>query len=135
MASPENFFLFGLTAEEVYAKKSAGYDPMDFYQNNQELRSVINRIAKGDFSYGDEKLFKPIVDSLLYHDPYMLLADYQDYVDCQDRVSEAYKDQDKWTKMSILNSARMGKFSSDRTINEYCSEIWGVAPVEVKITD
>ncbi len=134
-ASPENFFLFGLTAEEVYAKKSAGYDPMDFYQNNQELRSVINRIAKGDFSYGDEKLFKPIVDSLLYHDPYMLLADYQDYVDCQDRVSEAYKDQDKWTKMSILNSARMGKFSSDRTINEYCSEIWGVAPVEVKITD
>ena len=134
-ASPENFFLFGLTAEEVYAKKSAGYDPMDFYQNNQELRSVINRIAKGDFSYGDEKLFKPIVDSLLYHDPYMLLADYQDYVDCQDRVSEAYKDQDKWTKMSILNSARMGKFSSDRTINEYCSEIWGVAPVKVEITD
>ena len=106
---------------------------MDYYQHNQELRSVIDRIAKGDFSHNDEKLFKPIVDSLLYHDPYMLLADYQAYVDSQDRVSEAYKDQDKWTKMSILNSARMGKFSSDRTIREYCKEIWGVEPVQVEI--
>ena len=132
-AGAENFFLFGLTAAEVYAKKAEGYDPMDYYQGNEELNGVLSRIAKGDFSHGDEKLFKPIVDSLLYHDPYMLLADYQDYADCQDRVAEAYKNQEKWTEMSILNSARMGKFSSDRTIREYCSEIWGVKPVKIEI--
>ncbi len=132
-AGAENFFLFGLTAAEVYAKKADGYDPMEYYQNSAELQGVLGRIAKGDFSHGDEKLFKPIVDSLLYHDPYMLLADYQDYADCQDRVAEAYKNQDKWTEMSILNSARMGKFSSDRTIREYCSEIWGVEPVKIEI--
>ena len=131
-AGAENFFLFGLTAEEVYEKKAEGYDPMEFYNSNEDLRKVINRIAKGDFSYGDEKLFKPIVDSLLYHDPYMLLADYQAYVDCQDRVSEAYKDVERWTRMSILNSARMGKFSSDRTIREYCKEIWDVQPVKIE---
>jgi len=132
-AGAENFFLFGLTAAEVYAKKAEGYDPMDYYQNSPELKGVLNRIAKGDFSHGDEKLFKPIVDSLLYHDPYMLLADYHAYADCQDRVAEAYKNQEKWTEMSILNSARMGKFSSDRTIREYCSEIWGVKPVKIEI--
>ena len=131
-AGAENFFLFGLTAEEVYAKKAEGYNPMDCYENNEELRNVIDRIANGYFSYGDKKLFKPIVDSLLYHDPYMLLTDYQAYVDCQDRVSEAYKDSERWTRMSILNSARMGKFSSDRTIREYCQEIWGVEPVKIK---
>ncbi len=132
-AGAENFFLFGLTAEEVYAKKAEGYDPMDCYENNEELRNVIDRIANGYFSYGDKKLFKPIVDSLLYHDPYMLLTDYQAYVDCQDKVSEAYKDSERWTRMSILNSARMGKFSSDRTIREYCKEIWGVEPVKIEI--
>ena len=131
-AGAENFFLFGLTAEEVYAKKAEGYDPMECYENNEELRNVIDRIANGDFSHGDKKLFKPIVDSLLYHDPYMLLTDYQAYVDCQDKVSEAYKDSERWTRMSILNSARMGKFSSDRTIREYCQEIWGVEPVKIE---
>ncbi|ELS04794.1 glycogen/starch/alpha-glucan phosphorylase [Xenococcus sp. PCC 7305] len=132
-AGAENFFLFGLTAEEVYQMKAEGYEPMNYYQNNRELRNVLNRIAQGDFSYGDEKLFKPIVDSLMYHDPYMLLADYQAYAECQARVSEAYKDQDKWTRMSILNSARMGKFSSDRTIAEYCKEIWGIKPVKIEM--
>ncbi|BAU64627.1 glycogen phosphorylase [Stanieria sp. NIES-3757] len=132
-AGEENFFLFGLTAEEVYEMKAQGYEPMDYYQNNRELRAVINRISRGDFSHGDTKLFKPIIDALLYHDPYMLLADYQAYVDCQDRVSKAYQDQDKWTRMSILNSARMGKFSSDRTIQEYCDEIWGLQPVSIDL--
>ena len=112
-AGAENFFLFGLTAEEVYQMKADGYDPMSFYNDNEELKAVVDRVANGDFSHGDTKLFKPIVDSLLYDDPYMLLADYQDYIDCQDRVSQTYKDKEKWTKMSILNSARMGKFSSD----------------------
>ncbi|MEL6494147.1 MAG: glycogen/starch/alpha-glucan phosphorylase, partial [Cyanobacteria bacterium J06623_7] len=132
-AGAENFFLFGLTAEEVYQMKADGYDPMAFYNENQELKAVIDRVANGDFSHGDSKLFKPIVDSLLYDDPYMLLADYQDYIDCQDRVSETYKDKDKWTRMSILNSARMGKFSSDRTIKEYCEQIWDIEPVEINL--
>ena len=132
-AGAENFFLFGLTAEEVYQMKEEGYDPMSFYKTNKELKAVIDRVANGYFSHGDTKLFKPIVDSLLYDDPYMLLADYQAYIDCQDRVSEIYQDQDKWTKMSIINSARMGKFSSDRTIKEYCKEIWGIEPVKIDL--
>ena len=132
-AGAENFFLFGLTAEEVYQMKADGYDPMSFYNDNEELKAVVDRVANGDFSHGDTKLFKPIVDSLLYDDPYMLLADYQDYIDCQDRVSETYKDKEKWTKMSILNSARMGKFSSDRTIKEYCEQIWDIEPVEINL--
>ena len=132
-AGAENFFLFGLTAEEVYQMKEEGYDAMSFYNSNEELKAVIDRVANGYFSHGDTKLFKPIVDSLLYDDPYMLLADYQAYIDCQDRVSETYKDQDKWTKMSIINSARMGKFSSDRTIKEYCKEIWGIEPVKIDL--
>jgi starch phosphorylase len=131
----DNFFLFGLTAEEVYEMKAKGYKPMDYYQENTELRAVIDRIAKGYFSHGDTKLFKPIIDSLLGSDPYMLLADYQAYIDCQDEVSKAYADKDKWTKMSILNVARMGKFSSDRTIREYCQEIWGVKPVPIELAE
>ncbi len=132
-AGAENFFLFGLTAEEVYKMKAEGYEPMNYYNNNSELKAVIDRISRGDFSHGDSKLFKPIVDSLLYDDPYMLLADYQAYIDCQQLVSETYKDQDKWTRMSILNAARMGKFSSDRTIQEYCDEIWDLKPVKIEL--
>ncbi|MBD2654370.1 glycogen/starch/alpha-glucan phosphorylase [Synechocystis sp. FACHB-383] len=134
-AGPENFFLFGLTAEEVYAMKAGGYNPQDYYHNNPELQAVIDRIAHGYFSPGNPDLFRPIVDSLLHHDPYMLLADFQAYVDCQDQVSNTYEDQEKWTKMSILNSARMGKFSSDRTIREYCQEIWNVPPVKISLNE
>ena len=132
-AGAENFFLFGLTAEEVYQMKAEGYEPMKYYENNQGLKAVIDRIAKGDFSHGDTKLFKPIVDSLLFDDPYMLLADYQAYIDCQKLVSETYKERDKWTRMSIMNSARMGKFSSDRTIEEYCEQIWDLQPVKINL--
>nr|WP_217651855.1 glycogen/starch/alpha-glucan phosphorylase [Hydrococcus rivularis] len=130
-AGPENFFLFGLTAEQVYALKSDGYNPMHYYENNADLKAVIDRIANGYFSHGDRELFKPIVDSLLYEDQYMLLADYQAYIDCQEQVSQAYRDRENWTRMSILNAARMGKFSSDRTIWEYCKEIWDVKPVRI----
>jgi len=129
----ENFFLFGLTAEEVYAKKAQGYNPMDYYDTNQELKKVIDRIKNGYFSHGDRNLFKPLVESLLYNDQYMLMADYQAYVDCQAKVALAYQDQEKWVKMSILNSARSGKFSSDRTIEEYCREIWKVDPVTIEL--
>jgi starch phosphorylase len=134
-AGAENFFLFGLTAEEVYSLKSRGYNPMDYYNNNADLKGVIDRIAHGYFNYGNTELFKPIVDSLLYNDQYLLLADYQAYIDCQEEVSQTYRDREKWTKMSILNAARMGKFSSDRTIREYCEEIWKVEPVKIALDE
>ena len=132
---PENFFLFGLTAEEVYDLKSRGYQARAFYEGNDELKGVIDLIASGFFSAGDSELFRPLVDSLLYHDEYLLLADYQSYVASQDQVSQTYRDRDSWTRMSILNAARMGKFSSDRTIRQYCDEIWKVSPVPVSLED
>ena len=134
-AGPENFFLFGLTAQEVQDLKAKGYNPRSYYENNPELRAAIDRIANGDFSPGDRDRFKPIVDNLLYSDPFMLLADYQAYIDCQQEVSKAYRDLDSWTRMAILNSARMGKFSSDRTINEYCKEIWDAQPVKIELEE
>jgi len=131
----ENFFLFGLTAEQVYAMKAEGYDPQQWYNDNPVLQAVIDRIAEGDFSHGNPDLFKPLIDSLMYHDTYMLFADYQSYVDCQDRVAQVYRDQEQWTRMSILNSARVGKFSSDRTIREYCADIWRVSPVKIQLEE
>jgi starch phosphorylase len=134
-AGAENFFLFGLTAQEVAELKQQGYKPWEYYEQNAELKQTIDRIASGFFSHGDRNLFKPLVDSLMYNDPYMLFADYQDYIDCQDKVDLAYADQENWIKMSILNSIRMGKFSSDRTIREYCEQIWGVKPVKVELEE
>ncbi|MGK7914798.1 MAG: glycogen/starch/alpha-glucan phosphorylase [Prochloraceae cyanobacterium] len=131
----ENFFLFGLTAEEVYDLKAKGYNPREYYNSNTELKQVIDRIAGGYFSHQDTQLFQPIVDSLLDRDQYVLLADYQAYVDCQERVSKAYQDQNSWISMSILNAARTGKFSSDRTIKEYCEEIWQVEPVRIELEE
>jgi starch phosphorylase len=131
----ENFFLFGLTTEEVAAKKAAGYRPMDYYESNDDLRQVIDRIASGFFSHGDTSLFRPLVDNLLHKDDYLLLADYQSYIDCQEQVSQAYRNWDHWTRMSILNTARMGKFSSDRSIRDYCQNIWNVQPVPVELKD
>jgi glycogen phosphorylase len=130
---PENFFLFGLTAEEVREKRAAGYAPWDYYQADPHLREAVDLISSGHFSHGDANLFKPLADSLMKYDPYMLFADYQSYVDCQEKVSQAYKDRDNWTRMSILNTARMGKFSSDRAIREYCNEIWNAKPVKVEL--
>jgi len=129
----ENFFLFGLTAEEVREKRSSGYHPWDYYDADPQLREAIDLINCGHFSHGDANLFKPLVDSLMKYDPYMLFADYQSYVNCQDQVSNAYKESGKWTQMSILNTARMGKFSSDRAIREYCSKIWNAKPVKVEL--
>jgi glycogen phosphorylase len=122
----DNFFLFGLTAEEVAARKASGYSPREIYDANSELREAIDRLDDGFFSGSDRKLFRPLVDSLLMRDDYMLFADYQAYVDCQQRVGEAYRDWRAWTRMSILNAARVGGFSSDRSIKEYCREIWHV---------
>lgn len=127
----ENFFLFGLNAEQVDDLKQKGYNPQEFYNNNAELKAAIDSIAAGEFSNGDAELFYPLVDALLKEDDFMLLADYQSYIECQEKVSQAYKDSDRWTRMSILNVARMGKFSSDRAIREYCQEIWKVEPVQI----
>ncbi|MEQ1579453.1 MAG: glycogen/starch/alpha-glucan phosphorylase [Steroidobacteraceae bacterium] len=129
----ENFFLFGLTAQEVYDLKARGYQPYHYYERNPELKDVIDLIRGGFFSRGDIDLFRPLVDGLLYHDPYLLFADYQSYVDCQREVDIAYRDVEHWTKMSILNSARSGKFSSDRTIREYASQIWKVKSVPIQL--
>jgi starch phosphorylase len=131
----ENFFLFGLTAEEVLAKKVSGYNPWDYYNRNPELKMAIDRLSSGFFSHGDTNLFKPLLDSLLYQDDYLLLADYQSYVNCQDRVSQAYRDRDRWTRMSILNVARMGKFSSDRSIRDYLQTIWKAPAVTVDVSE
>jgi glycogen phosphorylase len=131
----DNFFLFGLTAAEVYAMRSAGYKPWEYYETNPELKLAIDRIASGYFSHGDQKLFKPLIDNLMGADPYFLFADYQAYIDCQDQVSAAYRDQDRWTQMAIYNTTRMGKFSSDRSIRDYCEDFWKVKPVKVQLED
>jgi len=124
----ENFFTFGLTAEEVSHLKAHGYKPQDYYNAHAELREAIDLISSGFFFKRDPDLFKPLVDSLLSRDEHMLLADYQSYIDCQDRISMLFKDQEMWTKMSIRTVARMGKFSSDRSIQEYSDKIWLVKP-------
>jgi starch phosphorylase len=129
----ENFFLFGLTTPEVESRKRKGYSPRAIFEANPMLREVLISLSNGEFSHGDKTLFEPLVNSLLTADGYMLLADYQSYVDCQDRVSAAYKDQEAWTRMSILNVARIGKFSSDRAIRDYCSEIWKTWPVKIQL--
>ncbi len=127
----ENFFLFGLTAQQVAGMKADGYRPADWYNGNSELREAVDLIASGAFSRGDKSLFRPLLDTLMNRDDYMLFADYQSYIDCQERVSKAYRDQSGWARMSIRNVARMGKFSSDRSVREYCEKIWRVRPMEL----
>ena len=129
----ENFFLFGLTADQVYEVKARGYNPKGYYDSDPELREAVDQISSGTFSRGDQNLFKPLVDSLLHADPYLLFADFRSYVESQEQVSLAYEDQAKWTRMSIMNVARMGKFSSDRSIQEYCDRIWKANPVRVRL--
>ena len=125
----ENFFLFGLSVDEVHELKARGYRPRDRYEMNATLREVLDFIASGALARGDAELFRPLVDNLLHDDPFLVLADYQAYVDCQDRVSALWRDPQAWTRMSILNAARMGKFSSDRSIREYCERVWHVKHV------
>lgn len=128
----DEFFLFGLTAEEVYTLRREGYYPQDYLARDPELGSVLELIGSGFFSRGDSELFAPLVDDLLNHDPYMLLADYSSYAACQARVDDAYRDTQGWTRMSVLNTSRTGKFSSDRAIREYCERIWKAHAVPVE---
>lgn len=129
----ENFFLFGMTTPEVESRKREGYNPRVIFEANPMLHAVLVSLSNGEFSRGDRTLFEPLVNSLLTSDEYMLLADYQAYVDCQDRVSQAYKNHDAWTRMSIMNVARIGKFSSDRAIRDYCADIWKTWPVKIQL--
>lgn len=123
----DNIFIFGLTSEEVSKIKSSGYNPYHYYEKNQELKASLDMIASGYFSPENISLFKPIVDSLLHRgDTFMVLADYEAYISCQENVSKLYKNRHEWAKKSILNVANMGRFSSDRTIKEYAKEIWGI---------
>jgi glycogen phosphorylase len=127
-AGAENFFLFGLTVEEVEKVKACGYRPRDHYEQNPMLREVIDFIASGALARGDRELFRPIVENLLNDDPFLLLADYQAYIDAQDQVSALWRTPQAWTRSSILNTARMGKFSSDRSIRDYCERVWNIKP-------
>ncbi len=132
---PENFFLFGHSVEEVQKLKTQGYAPYYHYRTNDHLREVIDLISSGFFSHGDKDLFRPLVDSLLNSDEYLVLADYPSYIEKQDEVGLLFQDKKRWTRMSILNTARMGKFSSDRAIREYCDRIWGVQPKPVTLEE
>jgi len=128
----DNIFIFGLNADEVAALKERGYNPRDHYSHQPELKLALDMIAGGAFSPGNPDLFKPIADALLNQgDSYLVLADYASYVACQEDVAELYLDQDEWARRAVRNSAGMGKFSSDRTIAEYASEIWDVHTEEV----
>jgi starch phosphorylase len=130
----DNIFIFGLTVEEASQLRRSGYNPLSYYYRNPELKVVVDMIGNGYFSPQQPQLFRPLVDNLLHHgDHYLLLADFKSYANCQERVSQAYCNQEVWVKKSILNVANMGKFSSDRTIQEYAHEIWGVSPVQVTL--
>jgi glycogen phosphorylase len=126
---PENFFLFGLTTPEVLALKAGQYRPLEEYRRNTELKAAIDAISAGIFSRGDMHLFRPIVDDLLMKDTYMHLVDYPAYIIRQEEVDRDYRDQEAWTRMSIMNAARCGFFSSDRSVQQYCDEIWKAEPI------
>lgn len=129
----DNIFIFGLTPEEVLELKGSGYNPYRYYEKDRELKEALDMIGSGYFSPENAGLFKPVVDSLLYHgDTYMVLADYESYIICQERVGKLYENKHEWAKKSILNVANMGRFSSDRTIMEYAKEIWGIDPENKK---
>jgi starch phosphorylase len=125
----ENIFIFGLTVEEVEALKARGYNPADYYNNNPELKQCLDQIHNGYFSPEDPNMFKELSNNLYNGDRYLLCADYAAYIKSQERVSQMYTNQDAWLRMSLLNIAASGKFSSDRTIEDYARDIWGVEPM------
>ncbi|HEY0865036.1 MAG TPA: glycogen/starch/alpha-glucan phosphorylase [Lacunisphaera sp.] len=128
----ENIFIFGLNVDEVAALWAKGYKPWDYYQADEELRAVLDWLGSDFFTPGEHGAFSAVHDSLLQGgDPYLVLADFRKYSDCQARVDAAYRDKAQWARMAILNTARMGKFSSDRTIREYAKEIWKLKPVKI----
>ena len=129
----DNFFPFGLTAPEVYALRASGYDPAACYHSNPQLRAVIDLVQQGFFSRGDPALFRPLFNPQQMHDPYLLMADFASYIECQEKVSQAFAEPARWQRMSVLSCARSGRFSSDRAIREYCERIWHIEPVPVRL--
>lgn len=129
LVGPENFFLFGLTEADVAATRAAGYEPGAIYEADPALKAAIDAIGSGAYSPGEPGLFRPIVETLLKDDRYLVMADFRPYVVCQDAVEQVYRDRERWTRMSILNTARTGYFSSDRSVREYAERIWRVEPL------
>ena len=130
----ENFFMFGLTAQQVAETWAGGYRPREIYERTPALQSIFEALGSGLFSHGDRELFRPLIDNLLDHDPYLVIRDFQSYVECQEEVGRCYADVAHWTRMSILNVARIGRFSADRAIREYCDDIWHAQPLDVALT-
>jgi len=124
----EHFFLFGQTARQVTDAWARGYQPREAFEQNASLRGVIDLVGSGALSHGDRELFRPIVENLLWYDPFMVLADYQSYVECQDSVGALWRTPETWTRHSIINVARIGKFSSDRAVREYGERVWHIEP-------
>ena len=136
----ENAFIFGLSSDEVIRyEKNGGYDPMYYFNNDQDIRRVLMQLINGEYSHGDMQMFREIYDSLLTSngsdraDTYFILADFKSYAAAQKKVEEAYRDEARWAKMAILNMACSGKFTSDRTIQQYVDEIWHLDKVTVKV--
>ncbi|NEC92754.1 glycogen/starch/alpha-glucan phosphorylase, partial [Streptomyces sp. SID12501] len=125
----DHFFLFGLLEPQVEQVVAAGYEPSRYYEENRTLRRAIDLIASGAFANGDRKVFEPIVSNLLHEDRFLVLADFQSYVEAQERVDAAYLDTEGWTRSAILNVARSGFFSSDRSMWDYIDRIWHAQPV------
>ena len=134
LVGSENFFLFGKTVEEITALQQDGYRPGDVIAALPELQEALRLIEMGHFSNGDGELFRPLLDNLTGNDPFYVMADYADYLRAQEAVSRAWSDRMHWNRMSLLNTARTGFFSSDRSIGEYCKNIWAVDPLNVEIT-
>ena len=129
----ENIFIFGLRVEEVKELLAGGYNPMDYYMEDEELRAVVDWLGSNFFTPDEPHgVLSPLAGNLIHDDPYLCLADFRAYVECQDKVAEAFRDKARWAKMAILNTARMGKFSSDRTISQYAKEIWKLDPIPVQ---
>jgi starch phosphorylase len=130
----DNIFIFGLTVEEVVELREKGYNPYDIYFSDENLRALVDWVGPSFFTPDDPDALLPVKHSLLDGgDPFLVLADFHAYVKAQAEVDRAYRDKEKWTRMAILNTARVGKFSSDRTIRQYAEEIWNLKPAPVPV--
>ena len=129
LVGDDNFFLFGMSEPEVEQLRQQGYNPRSYYEQDPQLRATLDLILAGTFSDGDQHMFDSVVDNLLYQDPFMALADFQSYVDAQAKVEERYADTTAWTRSTILNVARCGFFSSDRSMRDYLQRIWKTQPM------
>ncbi len=132
LVGADNFFLFGLTTPEVFAAKAAGYDPRTFVDGDHELQQALAAIGSGVFGRGDTTMFQSLLDQLLSSDPFMVMADYRSYIGAQEAAELVYQDEERWTRMSILNAARCGFFTSDRAMRQYCAEIWKTTAVPAR---